>query len=78
MDPGDSLVIKPLEKFGPLRLQTASAGFGISFSAMWGYSFDAPLPCEASGSTGQLFPPPPLFFRKLVIFARAAATSLSG
>jgi hypothetical protein len=31
VDPGDSLVIKPLEKFGPLRLQTASAGFGISF-----------------------------------------------
>jgi hypothetical protein len=30
-DPGDSLLIKPLQKFGPLRQQVATAGVGISF-----------------------------------------------
>ena len=30
-DPGDSLRIKPLQKFGPLRQQGVTAGVGISF-----------------------------------------------
>ena len=30
-DPSDSVLIKPLQRFGPLRQQVATLGFGISF-----------------------------------------------